>query len=57
MTQNFYIDKLRQNGHEVLLPNPDEMDEIHRIIFEELCFGKVLPSSKGFYLCIQSHEK
>lgn len=49
MEQSFYIDRLRQQGLEVLLPVPAERDTVHRIIFEELCLGQVVDSSRQAY--------
>ncbi|MBF1221725.1 MAG: aspartate/glutamate racemase family protein, partial [Haemophilus influenzae] len=33
-----------------IVPNESAQNEIHRIIFDELCVGKFLPQSKAFYL-------
>lgn len=54
MEQSFYIDRLRQQGLEVLLPVPAERDTVHRIIFEELCLGQVLDSSRQAYRSIMA---
>lgn len=37
------------SGAEIIAPRPDEQAEIHRIIFEELCEEKFLPSSQKTY--------
>jgi aspartate racemase len=37
-------------GIEVLVPAPAEQDALDRIIFDELCRGRVLPESKARYL-------
>lgn len=50
MSDHFYRDKLLSQGITPLIPDEQTQDEIHRIIFEELCVGKILPSSKQFYL-------
>lgn len=50
MADNFYIDGLRERGIEHIVPDDVAKLEIHRIIFEELCTGKILPESKIFYL-------
>lgn len=50
MSDHFYRDKLLSQGIMPLVPDEQIQDEIHRIIFEELCVGKILPSSKQFYL-------
>jgi aspartate racemase len=47
MEQAFYRDDLRRHGIAVRVPDQAGRDELHRIIFEELCLGKVLPTSKA----------
>lgn len=54
MEQSFYIDRLRQQGLEVLLPVQAERDTVHRIIFEELCLGQVVDSSRQAYRSIMA---
>jgi aspartate racemase len=49
MEQSFYTDRLRQQGLQVLLPEPDDRDTVHRIIFEELCLGQTLEVSRQHY--------
>jgi len=49
MEQSFYIDRLRQQGLQVLLPAPEDRDSVHRIIFEELCLGQVQDDSRQHY--------
>ena len=47
MAQPFYRQRLsEQYGLEVLLPNEDEQDNLHRIIYQELCQGVIDPESK-----------
>lgn len=50
MVDNFYVDGLRERGIEPIVPDDEAKLEIHRIIFDELCTGKILPESKDFYL-------
>lgn len=50
MEQAFYRSRLEQAGIEVLVPNEAERNDIHRIIYEELCQGQVLPGSRDNYL-------
>ena len=52
MTQNFYKEKLEQRGISVLIPEDPEIDEVNRIIFQELCMGKILPQSRAFFVRI-----
>ena len=49
MEQRFYIDRLQAQGLQVLLPETAERDTVHRIIFEELCLGQLLDSSRQDY--------
>lgn len=49
MEQDFYRERLQAQGLEVLLPNESERANLHRIIYEELCLGKVLPESRQTY--------
>lgn len=47
MEQPFYRDRLRErHGLRVIIPNAEERDSIHRIIYDELCLGIVLPESR-----------
>lgn len=55
MQDVFYKQGLEQRGIRTIVPDDDAQAEIHRIIFEELCVGKILPSSRDFYL--QTIEK
>ena len=51
MTQEFYRQRLiNQFGLNVLTPDAEGRAGVHRIIYEELCLGQVLPTSKTYYL-------
>jgi aspartate racemase len=52
MTQNFYIEKLIDSGIEVMVPGPEDIELVNRVIFEELCLGIVSEQSKKEYLRI-----
>ncbi|MFJ5367906.1 aspartate/glutamate racemase family protein [Bosea sp. CER48] len=52
MEQAFYRDRLRAFGVEALVPEPQERDEVHRIIYEELCRGRVEPASRERYRAV-----
>jgi aspartate racemase len=54
MTQTFYIDKLKEAGLEILVPESKDIEIINRVIFEELCLGIVSDHSKKEYLRIIS---
>jgi aspartate racemase len=50
MEQSFYRDRLSErHGLQVLTPKPEDREIIHRIIYEELCRGAVLPESRAEY--------
>jgi aspartate racemase len=50
MEQEFYRDRLRaMHGIEALVPEADERATVHRIIYEELCLGRVLEPSRAQY--------
>ena len=50
MEQEFYRDRLTlKHGLTVLTPSSADRDLIHRIIFDELCLGKILPESREAY--------
>lgn len=53
MEEAFYIKRLEEQfGLEVITPSKQDRDEIHRIIYEELCLGKILPESRRIYIDI-----
>ena len=52
MTQDFYKQILIENGIDVILPSENDMKIINEAIFDELCFGKILPNSKQNFLNI-----
>jgi aspartate racemase len=49
MTDGFYADGLAERDLGVVLPGPDDRDQIHRIIYEELVSGQVLPESREHF--------
>jgi aspartate racemase len=50
MEQAFYKDRLRErHGLNVLVPAPPDQEFIHRVIYEELCLGKVVAGSRSEY--------
>jgi aspartate racemase len=56
MEEDFYKGRLTKDfGLNVLIPEKEERDEVHRIIFEELVLGKIVPASKVRYLEIIDH--
>ncbi|MBQ6540301.1 MAG: aspartate/glutamate racemase family protein [Oscillospiraceae bacterium] len=53
MEQNFLSDRLRANGLEVAVPaRAEQIAEIDRVIFDELCKGEVKDSSRDYFLSV-----
>lgn len=52
MEQPFYAEHLAQHGIEAVIPDEADRAEVHRIIFEELCQGQMLESSRQTLLRI-----
>ncbi|MGV8910889.1 MAG: aspartate/glutamate racemase family protein [Propionicimonas sp.] len=46
MEQEFYRERLESHGLEVLVPAAPDRAEVHRVIYDELCQGQVLASSR-----------
>lgn len=50
MEQDFYRSRLNEKyGIEVVIPDEDDRQTVHSIIYEELILGKILPDSKEKY--------
>ena len=48
MEQGFYKDRLRQDfGLRVLVPGEQDRHIVHRVIYDELCLGRVVDSSRS----------
>lgn len=52
MEQDFYRDRLKAFGVEALVPSAEDRGEVHRIIYDELCRGRVEPASRAQYRAI-----
>ena len=50
MEEAFYRTRLERRGIEVLVPDAALRAEINRIIFDELCCGKIVNTSRDIYL-------
>lgn len=51
MTEDFITKRIADNGIEVLVPDDAKViDELHRIIIEELTYGEIVPASKKYVL-------
>ena len=50
MEQDFYKQRLvRNHGLEVIIPEEKEREDIHRILYNELCLGEIKEASKGVF--------
>jgi len=55
MEQDFYRARLRErHGIDALIPDDSQRDTVHRIIYEELCLGKVLDPSREAYRTVMA---
>jgi len=53
MEDDFYRVRLHERfGLEVVVPPEEDRNDVHRIIYDELCHGKVSPASRRLYLKI-----
>lgn len=51
MEQDFYRARLQEkHGLQVLIPEAEDRETVHRIIYDELCHDQVLPASRTAYL-------
>lgn len=50
MEQDFYRSRLQcRHGIEVLIPGAEDRANIHRVIYDELCLGEIVPASRTAY--------
>ncbi len=50
MEQDFYRERLGQrHGIEVIIPEPSDRAEVHRVIYDELVAGEIRPASRDAY--------
>ncbi|WP_404447957.1 aspartate/glutamate racemase family protein [Sutcliffiella horikoshii] len=49
MEQDFYKSRLEMNGIKVIVPNEKEREIINKVIYEELCLGKIQQKSRDYY--------
>ncbi|WP_400245388.1 aspartate/glutamate racemase family protein [Niallia sp. JL1B1071] len=52
MEHSFYKEALLHQGIETIVPEKEDRKAVHRIIFDELCKGIILPESKEIYMGI-----
>lgn len=49
MEQDFYKTRIEFNGIKVLIPNEEDRRVINKVIYEELCLGKIQQLSRDYY--------
>jgi len=52
MEHAFYKETLLDQGIETIVPEKEDRESVHHIIFDELCKGIILPESKKIYMRI-----
>ena len=52
MEQDFYTQRLRHQGVDVVIPEDKDRTIVHDIIYQELCKGIVQKTSKQKYICL-----
>lgn len=57
MEHGFYTERMRRHGLEPMVPNEADRIIVHSVIFDELCAGKVLDSSRQALLAIVEKAK
>jgi aspartate racemase len=58
MEEDFLKKRIEQKAHvEVIIPVTGDREEVHRVIFEELCLGKIKPDSKQRFLQVINRLK
>lgn len=52
MEREFYRQRIEAAGIEVIVPDAPQRDVVHRVIYEELCLGRILDASRDAYRAI-----
>lgn len=52
MELDFYRGRLERHGLRVVVPQQEDRDTVHRVIYEELCLGAILPESRAEFVRI-----
>ncbi|MGD8330406.1 MAG: aspartate/glutamate racemase family protein [Acidobacteriota bacterium] len=50
MEQDFYRDRLEAQGIDVIVPDAEGRELVHRVIYGELCRGKIVDASRDAYV-------
>ncbi|MBU8919280.1 aspartate/glutamate racemase family protein [Bacillus sp. FJAT-29953] len=49
MVDDFYKSRIMENGIKVLIPEKEEINRINSVIYDELCVGTIMQTSKEYY--------
>ncbi|GIN85789.1 aspartate racemase [Heyndrickxia sporothermodurans] len=49
MEQDFYKKRIESQGIKVVIPESEDRERVNKVIYEELCLGKITLSSKEYY--------
>ena len=49
MSDGFYTERMGSQGVKTIVPTAAEQDEIHRIVFDELCLNRIRPESARYF--------
>ena len=52
MTQDFYKERIKSHGIDVLIPNEVDVEIVNRVIYDELCLGHIRDESRKQYVRI-----
>ncbi len=52
MEEDFYRGRLEEQGIRVLVPSEADREIVHRVIYDELCLGRIDDESRAAYLAI-----
>lgn len=52
MEEDFYRGRLEEHGLDVVVPNDDDMEVVHRVIYDELCLGQIRSESRNAFVTI-----
>ncbi|BAC15347.1 amino acid racemase [Oceanobacillus iheyensis HTE831] len=52
MQHDFYKNRIKMSGINVIIPDSDDINKLNKIIFEELCLGIINEQSKAYYISV-----
>jgi len=52
MTQDFYKERIKRHGIDVIIPDEDDVELVNNVIYEELCLGNINDDSRKEFIRI-----